>query len=68
MKANISKALKTPQKRFEKLKKNENKKEILSFISTFNLKNPPKLPIIKPTLENSKASGWMRNALVKHQT
>ena len=64
IKASISKALKIPQNELRNVKEQE-KKKILPFISTFNPNNPKALPIIKQTLENLKTSNRMRNALKK---
>ena len=61
-KAGINKALKIPQNELRNVKEQE-KKKILPFISTFNPNNPKALPIIKQTLENLKTSDKMRNAL-----
>ena len=64
IKAGINKALKIPQNELRNVKEQERKK-ILPFISTFNPNNPKALPIIKQTLENLKTSDRMRNALKK---
>ena len=58
------KALKIPQNELRNVKEQE-KKKILPFISTFNPNNPKALPIIKQTLENLKTSDRMRNAFKK---
>ena len=62
IKAGIKKAFKIPQNELRNEKEQE-KKKILPFISTFNPNNPKALPIIKQTLENLKTSDRMRNAL-----
>ena len=62
IKAGIKKALKIPQNEIRNVKEQE-KKKILPFISTFNPNNPKALPIIKQTLENFKTSDRMKNAL-----
>ena len=64
IKAGINKALKIPQNELRNVKEQE-KKKILPFISTFNPNNPKALPGIKQTLENLKTSDRMRNALKK---
>ena len=64
IKAGINKALKIPQNELRNVKEQE-KKKILLFISTFNSNIPKALPIIKQTLENLKTSDRMRNALKK---
>ena len=64
IKAVINKALKIPQNELGNVKEQE-KKKILPFISTFNPNNPKALPIIKQTLENLKTSDRMRKALKK---
>ena len=64
IKAGINIALKTPQNELRNVKEQE-KKKILPFISNFNPNNSKVLPIIKQTLENSKTSDRMRNALKK---
>ena len=64
IKAGIKKALKISQNELRNVKEQE-KKKILPFISTFNPNNPKALPIIKQTLENLKTSDWTRNALKK---
>ena len=63
-KAGISKALKIPQNELRNVKEQE-KKKILPFISTFKPNNPKALPISKQTLENLKTSDRMGNALKK---
>ena len=64
IKAGINKALKIPQNELRNVKEQE-KKKILPFISTFNPNHPKVLPIIKQTLGNLKTSDRMRNALKK---
>ena len=64
IKAGINKALKIPQNELRNVKEQE-KKKILPFMSTFNPDNPKAFPIIKQTLENLKTSDRMRNALKK---
>ena len=64
MKAGIKKALKILQNESRSVKEQE-KKKILPFISTFNRENPKTLPIIKQTQENSKTSDRIGNALKK---
>ena len=64
MKAGIKKALKILQNELRNVKEQE-KKKILPFISTFNQENPKTLPIIRQTLENSKTSDRIRNVLKK---
>ena len=64
IKAGINKALKIPQNELRNVKEQE-KKKILPFISTFNPNNPKDLPIIRQTLGNLKTSERMRNALKK---
>ena len=66
IKAGIEKALKIPQNELRKVKEQE-KKKILPFISTFNPNNTKGLPSVKQTLENLKTSGRMKNALKKGQ-
>ena len=66
IKAGIEKALKIPQNELRKVKEQE-KKKILPFISTFNPNNTKALPSVKQTLENLKTSGRMKNALKKGQ-
>ena len=51
IKAGKNKALKIPKNKLRNVKEQE-KKKILPFISTFNPNNPKALPIIKQTLEN----------------
>ena len=64
IKTGINKALKIPKNELRNVKEQE-KKKILPFISTFNPNNPKALPIIKQTLENLKTLDRMRNALKK---
>ena len=64
IKAGKSKVLKIPQNELRNVKEQE-KKNILPFISTFNPNNPKILPTIKQTLENFKPSDRMRNTLKK---
>ena len=63
-KAGINKALKIPKNKLRNVKEQE-KKKILPFISTFNPNNSKALPIIKQTLENLKTSDRVGNALKK---
>ena len=60
IKAGINKALKIPQSELRKVKKQEEKKNLL-FIFIFNKNKPNALPIIKQTLENLKTSARMRS-------
>ena len=53
IKVGINKSLKIPQNELRNVKEQE-KKKILPFISTFNPSNPKALPNIKQTLENLK--------------
>ena len=64
IKAVIKKALKIPKNELRNVKEQE-KKKILPFISTFNPNSPKALPIIKQTLENLKTLDRMRNAFKK---
>ena len=64
IKAGINKSLKILQNELKNVKEQE-KKKILHFISTFNPNNPEALPIIKQTLENLKTLDRTRNALKK---
>ena len=64
IKAGTSKALKIPQNELWNVKEQE-KKKILTFISTFNPATTKALAIIKQTLEKLKTSDRIRNALKK---
>ena len=64
IKAGINKALKIPQNELRNLKEQE-KKKIIPFISTFNPNNPKALPIIKQTPGKLKNFGSDEKSIKK---